>query len=787
MSDAFEKFMGKSLRALVFCSDKIPLNSNSTSGGGLRSYQLMLLLRSLGFDVFYVEPDNSESTGSSSEFVFLGNYNLNNQASFVSGISYDLLLWCNPGTVDNKLCKNLKESLKHVDFHGPTNLESIHITGESLHDASKRIVDNLLHVDSFSFVSVEQKNYWMGMFSCAGFNPDLIDDSIVNLALPLYESAYTVESKVRFVFAGGWHPWLVDEGILLETADLIDAENNAELHFLGGAHTFCDQKYLSLVKLLKNKESIFFHGFLPHNKFLSFMDQSTCALDLFSKSFERKIAVSTRTVEFINNSIPVVHPAWSCLSNVFRKSGCGFVYEDKKDLFEIVKFISRCPTKLKVASALSKKAVQENFNFENARNSLCRALNKFVPEISSHNRPFNFSSTMSLKKNPSILWVTFIPEGEPLRVLRVETILYSLFKAGAIDGFGILSGNKLNIVGEIQEFDVVCLQREGTNNLKLRERIFTDKFILDIDDLLFANASYRDEGFLRWCELHFSETKELVEKCSFLSVTSERLSRLISEYTGIACEEKSRTTPNCLVFPRNINSSATGKAQAMIWTSSDFAALTESKSEITEACASLCREKKIPLFLFGKFSPELNSKFPNLRNFGMTNFLVHKQMLDEFNGKTIAVAPLETCSNKHTLDFIAGKSDLKMVEYGGHGIETIYSDSPPYRESDLLNRYVVGNNFQEWKTALEQAYENPSLPIEKIAEIRDKRDATVISMQNWLPLFIESRRSIPISILQIEAIIETKIKKPLIKRAWSKMVPKNIRKNLDPYLQPIFG
>ena len=98
-------------------------------------------------------------------------------------------------------------------------------------------------------------------------------------------------------------------------------------------------------------------------------------------------------------------------------------------------------------------------------------------------------------------------------------------------------------------------------------------------------------------------------------------------------------------------------------------------------------------------------------------------------------------SNKQTLDFIAGKSDLKMVEYGGHGIETIYSDSPPYRESDLLNRYLVGNNFQEWKTALEQAYENPSLPMEKIADIREKRDAKVVSMQNWLPMLIESTRS----------------------------------------------
>lgn len=779
--------MEKELKALVFCSDKIPGPNNSTSGGGLRSFQLMHILHSIGIKVSFAVPEDSKYKCVLSEFKFLGTYNLENQASFIASHSYDIILWCNPGTVDKNLCRLSTGTMKCVDFHGPTNLECIHITGESLQEASKRIIENLRYVNFFSFVSTEQKNYWMGLFSGAGLNPDPINAAIVNLALPSREGLYHIGSKVRFAFVGGWHPWLIDEDLLIGIADVIGSEDNAELHFLGGAHKFCNEKYNSLVNSLKEKESVFFHGFLPHEEFLSFMNQSSCAVDLFGKSFERRLAISTRTVEFLNNQIPVIHPSWSPLAKILKKSGSGFIYEDKKDLFNIVRLITKCPQKLMVTSGNCRKVVQDNFNFEIARNSLKSELKKTFPRIKNQSRLLNYSKEMFPEKPPSILWVTFIPEGEPLRALRVETILYSLFKSGKIEGFGILSGNQVTIVGEIHEFDVVCFQREGSNNQILRDKIFEDKFLVDIDDLLFANASHRGEGYLRWRDLHFNETKELIEKCTLLSVTSDRLSSLISEYTGVECKKKSRVTPNCLVYPKSLNNSTVGNVEALIWTSSDFAALTQSKEEVTEACVSFCRDKKIPLFLFGEFSSDLADNFPKIRNFGMTNFLMHKQMLEEFSGKAIAVAPLETNANKETIDFIAGKSDLKMVEYGGFGIEAIYSKSPPYYESDLVNRYLAGNNFDEWRASLDLAYESPCIPMSKILEIREKRDASFISMQAWFPLFLECRRKKPIPLSEIESLLIFKSQKPLVKKAWSKIVPKIIRKKLDPYLQPIFG
>ena len=779
--------MAKVLKALVFCSDKIPSKGNSTSGGGIRSFQIMKLLSSLDIQVSFVIPEGSKYKCDSSAFEFLGFYNLANQTEFIGGQVYDMVWWCNPGTIDSELCKKNPGILKCVDFHGPINLETIFITGESLGHASNRIAENLHSIDFFTFVSEEQKSYWMGLLSCAGVDPTNLRTSIVNLALQFQETHYSVKSKVRFAFVGGWHPWLFDEKMLLEIAEVIASEQNAELHFLGGAHKFCKDKYSEFEQYLRKLNSVYFHGFLPHEEFHSFMNQSSCALDLFSKTYERKLALSTRTVEFLSQGIPVIHPKWSSLAKIIEKADCGFVYNNSKDVCEMIRLISKCPEKLKVVSANSSKAIYEDFNFENARLSLKFALSKSVPELSTNSRPLEPTRYMLSEKLPKVLCITFIPEGEPLRTLRVEAILYDLYKSGLIMGFGILSGGCLKVVGSVDSFDVVYLQREGTDNPQIRSKIFRDKFILDIDDLLFANATHREADFLRWKDLHFEQTQELVDKCFLLSVTSARLSNLIKEYTGTDCLKKFRVTPNCITFPSSTPQFREGKAEALIWTSSDFAALGDSRDEIMEACVAFCRDKNLPLFLFGRFSEELSSKFSQIRNFGMTNFLVHKQILDQLYGKAIAVAPLETKADKQTLDFISGKSDLKMVEYGGFGIEAIYSNSPPYAESDLMSRHLAENNFEEWKTSLESAYERPAIPTQTILDIKEKRNASTVSVQTWLQIFLESQRNEPITVSDIESLSKKHSDKPLIKVLWSKCVPKAVRKKLDPVLEPIFG
>jgi hypothetical protein len=779
----------KSPKALVFCSDGVPADDVSTSGGGLRSFQIMQLLRDLGIQVSFATPEMYKAEVDPIGFNFLGAYNLENQEEILAKDDFGMVWWCNPGTVDSALCKKNSGLLRCVDFHGPTNLETVFVTGESLEQASVRIAGNLKYIDVRTFVSETQRSYWMGFLSGAGQNPTQTFGRVINLSIPLIDRRYEVGDTVRFVFVGGWHPWLVDEESLLHAATTIEGERNAELHFLGGAHSFCEQRYEDLAKKLNDFESVTLHGFLPHRNYIEFMQNSSCALDLFSDSYERRIAISTRTVEFVSCGIPMLHPSWSELGGMIKETRCGWTYSDLKGLGERIRYIARNPSVLRKASNSSILTHSQYFNTEKAKGSMREALRPWA----ENNKIFLSAPIFAPRiqrgayDRLSVLWVTFIPDGQALRCLRVEAVLMSLYEAGVLNGFGILSGGSIKLVGETESFDVVCVQREGTNNAALRELIFKDHFVLDIDDLLFVKASYRAQGFDRWMDTHYDETLELIKRCSILSVTSSRLAELLETVLQCDCLSKCRTTPNGLLFPRSLSNLGSGTAQAMIWTSSDFAALDQSKEDVLEACASFCRDKNLPVYLFGQFSKELLNEFSSIRTFGMIDFHHHKQMLDRLGGRVFGVAPLETNTDQSTLDFIAGKSDLKMVEYGGYGIETVYSSSPPYLETDLMNRHIVNNNFEEWRIALQSAYERPSIPLNTVRRIREKRDISRISLECWLPLLVEARRENPLGLKRLQTLFDSHAKQPLIKRVWTSCVPRPARRVLDPILQPIFG
>ena len=81
------------LKALVYCSDIIPTEENSTSGGGLRSLQIMDLLRQMKIKVHYLTPEASVTPKERRGFKYLGSYNQKNQGrpnvTIVSLCQYD--------------------------------------------------------------------------------------------------------------------------------------------------------------------------------------------------------------------------------------------------------------------------------------------------------------------------------------------------------------------------------------------------------------------------------------------------------------------------------------------------------------------------------------------------------------------------------------------------------------------------------------------------------------------------------------------------------------------------
>jgi hypothetical protein len=119
---------------------------------------------------------------------------------------------------------------------------------------------------------------------------------------------------------------------------------------------------------------------------------------------------------------------------------------------------------------------------------------------------------------------------------------------------------------------------------------------------------------------------------------------------------------------------------------------------------------------------------------GEIDFSANLQLL-EFARTSIGVAPLETAGDGETLDFVAGKSDLKMLLFDGYGHPGVYSNSPPYGDSPFRKgATVIGNSYREWSDALEHVYqEGWRSASERSQWIAKERHIDRVAKESWFP------------------------------------------------------
>jgi len=107
---------------------------------------------------------------------------------------------------------------------------------------------------------------------------------------------------------------------------------------------------------------------------------------------------------------------------------------------------------------------------------------------------------------------------------------------------------------------------------------------------------------------------------------------------------------------------------------------------------------------------------------------------------------LETRGDQKTLDFVNGKSDIKMLDFGGLGHPAVYSSAPPYVDTDLKAGVVVENGAKNWREGLEAIYSDlwKKLNAEQ-AEIARLRNIDRIAAEHWAEAIRRSRLPEPLS------------------------------------------
>ena len=315
---------------------------------------------------------------------------------------------------------------------------------------------------------------------------------------------------------------------------------------------------------------------------------------------------------------------------------------------------------------------------------------------------------------------------------RVQAPLLTLKRQGIVSEF-VITDSGLAGLSPDYTFDVLWVQRAPAE--RLAERIvdrFAGSYLHDMDDLLFAEPSYVRAG-------EFPDRVSLravAESAAVFTAPSERLMRLAEKHGAVSLTGKSIVVPNALEFPAQPPRKP-APPRGIVFTQSHRLALTESREAVLGAVREFAAGTGLPVYYFGPPPEVLGAGVADLLgpvvSCGYLDFWRYHAALAAWPSM-IGVAPLETVGDALTLDFVAAKSDVKMVEYAGFGHPAVYSYAPPYAETDLRAGALSANTAEAWKGALEGILEDGWRRVaDQQAAVTAARSLERVARQSWAP------------------------------------------------------
>lgn len=336
---------------------------------------------------------------------------------------------------------------------------------------------------------------------------------------------------------------------------------------------------------------------------------------------------------------------------------------------------------------------------------------------------------------PAVLAVT--RDTAFLRSLRVSMPLTNLKRQGLIQDFFVTSPSLFDVPDDMS-FDVVWLQRP-TNRFLVEhlEKRIGSRYLVDLDDLLMGTPSYAKKRLFNGDVL-----VEAIQRCQVLTVTSIRLAGLIEKYAGMSIMDKTVLCPNGFEFAFGLREPS--QPSGILLASSDSLAMTTSKESFCLALEKFSKKHCLPVCYFGDEDPTLRGQLSNIVFMGKLGFWHYHALLASFP-PMIGLAPLETTADAATLDFINGKSDVKMVDFGGFGHPSVYSNATPYTDTDLTAGVVVENSEKGWLGGLTTVFEDEWRRLDQDQQgILRKRNMNKLAAECWHAALLKARLPEPV-------------------------------------------
>jgi len=244
--------------------------------------------------------------------------------------------------------------------------------------------------------------------------------------------------------------------------------------------------------------------------------------------------------------------------------------------------------------------------------------------------------------------------------------------------------------------------------------------------------------------------RNMVRACTTLSCSTARLAKLIQQAAAEFIVDKTIVTPN--LIREQIGRRVSGPPQAVIWSSTDTPALTNSRVSVLKAIRDFCLAYGLKLVCIGSPPADLITESAiEVEHVGAMPYAECLSLLRSF-APAILVCPLETNADRETADFVNGKSDIKVLEALAAGLIGVFSRAPRYLDSDLAASVLCENSYTSWFEGLTAEWKMSEQPVGQ-SVVPDRRIAASLGVEPWREALGRVQLARPLSYQEFESAL----------------------------------
>jgi hypothetical protein len=359
-------------RVLIVSGDVLPLPNYPTSGAGLRAWGIGHGLRSHGFEVTFAMPQVAvrQDIKSPTRDYDVRPWLPDTLERVIAEARPDAVVFCHWPSV--QIRKRL-DVPTIIDFHGPHMLErAFQGLGRAGSNALTKI-EALRKADFFTCAGEKQRLYFLAWLLASGI--DISQPRIASIPVclsPELPEPLPPPTEVAFVYGGVYLPWQDPSLSLTVTANVLDAANRGMLYLFGGKHPSIPiavpPTFVALEKQLRANPRVSFQGILPRDELIEAYRGATAAVDLMAYNYERELAFTTRTVEYMWCGLPVIYNNYAELSPLIHDYNAGWILDpnDRDGLIQVVQELLDNPATASICGRNAQRLVREHLTWDRA-------------------------------------------------------------------------------------------------------------------------------------------------------------------------------------------------------------------------------------------------------------------------------------------------------------------------------------------------------------------------------------------------------------------------------------